>query len=188
MILSDILDSVRQLSQNDKLALIEATARMLRQSLDVNMGESGEAIAEVTASYIVDRNIMTIEQVIESVKQLSDGEKLAVIEATARMLRQAANDSSGADAVAEAVLLYGVEEEVETAKKESAQWVGPISDSRPTLAAIIEELMSRPDPTPEQMLKRGLLKGVVYNEEDFRAAEWHPSDEELENAGLSVGR
>ena len=92
MILSDILDSVRQLSQNDKLALIEATARMLRQSLDVNMGESGEAIAEVTASYIVDRNIMTIEQVIESVKQLSDGEKLAVIEATARMLRQAAND------------------------------------------------------------------------------------------------
>jgi hypothetical protein len=29
---------------------------------------------------------------------------------------------------------------------------------------------------------------LKLDEEDFKAAEWHPSDEELDNAGLSVRR
>jgi hypothetical protein len=44
----------------------------------------------------------------------------------------------------------------------------------------IAELLSRPKPTPEQMLPYGLFKGELnLSEEDFRAAEWHPSEEEL---------
>jgi hypothetical protein len=44
----------------------------------------------------------------------------------------------------------------------------------------IAELLSRPNPTPEQMLPYGLFKGqLALDDEDFRFAEWHPSEEDL---------
>ncbi|MGB5050747.1 MAG: hypothetical protein WBO46_17520 [Caldilineaceae bacterium] len=156
---------------------------------------------------------MTVEQVIESVEQLSDGEKLAVIEATARMLRQAVNNSFQSDAIAEAALRYRVDEVTEKTEERSAQWVNPILASparieweetstqdatkkeisvpevdvrehylvqgRRKMAALAAELSARPNPPPEKMLPRGLFQGLIVDEEDFKAAEWHPTDKEL---------
>jgi len=55
MTLDDILYNVRQLSPNDKLALIEATTLMLRQTLDEYGAGSTAAVAEVAAPYRVER-------------------------------------------------------------------------------------------------------------------------------------
>ncbi|MCL4834225.1 MAG: hypothetical protein KJZ86_17410 [Caldilineaceae bacterium] len=156
---------------------------------------------------------MTVEQVIESVEQLSDGEKLAVIEATARMLQRAVNNSFQSDAIAEAALRYRVDEVTEKTEERPAQRVNPILASpariewketstqdarkkeasapdidvreyylvqgRRKMAVLAAELSARPDPPPEKMLPRGLFQGLIIDEEDFKAAEWHPTDKEL---------
>jgi hypothetical protein len=55
-----------------------------------------------------------------------------------------------------------------------------LDDVDDNMALVIAKLLSRPNPTPEQMLPRGLFKGQLnLSEEDFRIAEWHPSDKEL---------
>lgn len=131
---------------------------------------------------------MTLDTLLQQISQLSDDDKLAVIEATARMLRQTAHDSSQSDAIAEVASLYRVDEEDEEQRAEPSQQESPFPKPHPKLAEVIRELMSRPDPEPEQMLKRGLFEGLIFNEEDFKAAEYRPSDEELDNAGLSVHR
>jgi len=108
MTLSDILDSVRQLSQNDKLALIEATAQMLRQTSDERSDDPVEAVAEVAVPYRV---------------------------------------SDGVDKMRELLI----------------------------------ELGNRPNPTRDRMLTYGLFKGRLnVTEDDLRAAEWHPTDEEMD--------
>lgn len=156
---------------------------------------------------------MTVEQVIEAVEQLSDGEKLAVFEATARMLRQVSNNSLQADTIAEAALRYRVDDGAKKTEKGPSQKVNPIVASpaqteweetstqdamkreasasgvdirefylvqgRRKMAALAAELSARPDPPPEKMLRRGLFQGLVIDEEDFKAAEWHPTDKEL---------
>ncbi len=48
------------------------------------------------------------------------------------------------------------------------------------MQALIAELFSRPNPPPEKMLPYGLFKGALaLDEEDFRRAEWHPSDKDF---------
>ncbi|MBX3050496.1 MAG: hypothetical protein KF753_03410 [Caldilineaceae bacterium] len=131
---------------------------------------------------------MSVEQVIKTIEQLTDSEKLTVIRATAGMLQRSATDLPQIDTVAETAPLYRVDEDAAKAERGSASQKGSPVSSHPTLSEVIQELMSRPDPEPEQMLKPGLLKGIVFDEEDFRAAEWHPSEEELENGGLSLCR
>lgn len=122
---------------------------------------------------------MSFAELVDAVQKLSRKEKLELIEAIAQMLQQA-------DAIAEAAPVYQLESE--QTKQEAPQPEELFPKPQPALTEVIRELMSRPDPEPEQMLRPGLLKGLVFDEEDFRAAEWHPSDEELENAGLSVHR
>lgn len=112
---------------------------------------------------------MTLHDILQQITRLSDGEKLAVIEATARMLRQSVNHSSQTDAIAEVVSPYRVDDVKEFY----------LVQGRQKMAALAAELSSRPNPPPEEMLPRGILKGLVFDEEDFRAAEWHPTDEEL---------
>ena len=181
MTLSDILDSVRQLSENDKLALIEATARMLRQALDDNGDESVEAVAETAISYVVNEGGLTVSQVVESVEQLSDGEKLAVIEAISQMMQisffATSRSVSGRQAKTNPKRLKrSVTDDIQPVKASVAAGVAEKNDP---LTALLIELKNRPNPPREKMLTRGLFKGLVINEEDFQAAEWHPSDEEL---------
>jgi hypothetical protein len=118
---------------------------------------------------------MTLENVLQQVRTLSDKEKLALIESTAQMLQESrsAESSAGRSVATDS-----------TAIKEDL-----FKQGRYNMAAIIEELMNRPNPTPEQMLTYGLFgRRLKLNKEDFKAAEWHPSDEELDNAGLSLRR
>ena len=121
MTLSDILDSVRQLSQNDKLALIDATARMLRQALDDSGDEPVEVVAEVAEKYRV--------------------EEVAVSNSTFEIDFDEFSDTD--------------------------------------LETVLRAHLYNPNPEPHQMLPRGLLRGMNFDEDDFRAAEWHPSPEEL---------
>lgn len=131
---------------------------------------------------------MSVEQVIKAIEQLTDSEKLTVIQATIGMLQRSETGSPQIDTVAEVALLYRMDGDATKAEEGSASRKGSPVSSHPTLSEVIQELMSRPDPEPEQMLRPGLLKGIVFDEEDFRAAEWHPSEEELENGGLSLHR
>lgn len=124
---------------------------------------------------------MTVEQILESVEQLSDGEKLAVIEAISRMMQRSlfAPSPSVAGRKAKAKpkrIRTSLIDDPQPAQV-SVEKIVPEKDD--PLTALLVELKNRPDPTPEQMLTRGLFKGLVINEEDFRAAEWHPTDEEL---------
>jgi hypothetical protein len=108
---------------------------------------------------------MTLENVLQQVRQLSDSEKLALIESTANMLQK----SRSADNVVDENNLAGY-----------------LTQQRHKLVEIINELMDRPDPIPAQMMRRGIFKDAIVNEPDFKAAEWHPSDDELDNAAPSI--
>lgn len=121
MTLSDILDSVRQLSENDKLALIEATAQMLRQTSDIKSDESVAGIAEVAERYAVDKVAISRDTFEIDFDELSDTD----------------------------------------------------------LETVLRGHLYCPNPEPHQMLPRGLLRGMNLDEDDFRAAEWHPSPEDL---------
>lgn len=109
---------------------------------------------------------MTLENLLQHVRRLSDSEKLALIQSTAHMLQQShfTDDS-----------LIGEDSSVVNLTEQSHHMV-----------EIIEKLMSRPDPVPGQMMKRGIFKGVTIDESDFKAAEWHPHDDELDNGGTSL--
>lgn len=103
---------------------------------------------------------MTLENLLQQVRRLSDSEKLALIESTVHMLQKKtfADDNS----------------------------VVNLTEQRQRMADIVGKLFSRPDPIPGQMMSRGIFKGVTIDESDFKAAEWHPSDDELDNAGSSL--
>jgi hypothetical protein len=118
---------------------------------------------------------MTLDNVLQQVRKLSDNEKLALIESTVHMLQesQSATSASGEPVVPD---LTDTKDQL-------------IEQGQRKMAVIVHELLSRPNPTPEQMLTYGLFKGrLKLDEEDFKAAEWRPSQEELDNAGLSVRR
>jgi hypothetical protein len=108
---------------------------------------------------------MTLENLLQQVRQLSDSEKLALIESTANMLQK----SRSIDHVSD-----------------DDNLVARLAGQRQKIAETIRELMERPDPTPGQMMRRGIFKDVTIDESDFKAAEWHPSDDELDNAGSSL--
>ena len=112
---------------------------------------------------------------LESATILSDEEKFELVEELLQMLRASFQSPQ------------------EDQEKESAQDVMPTSprasalhskeyylaQSRRKMAVLAAELSSRPNPKPDQMLPYGLFKGMHFTEEDFRAAEWHPTDAEL---------
>lgn len=151
MTLSDILDSVRQLSQNDKLALIEATAQMLRQALDDNGDESVEAIAEVAALY----RVHTIggevsKRPVQSSIQISSAHSRSV--------------------------------EMESLEINLDDYF--CDDTREEFLAEMRNFLTMPNPEPEQMIQSGMFKGrIPVDDEYFKMAEWHPSEEELAGDG-----
>ncbi|MCL4834223.1 MAG: hypothetical protein KJZ86_17400 [Caldilineaceae bacterium] len=108
---------------------------------------------------------MTLADILNEVRELSNNDKLALIEATAQMLRQAEDkdDVQPVEIVAEVAAPYRV------------------SDGVAKMRELLIELGNRPNPRPEQMLTYGLFKGKLkVTDEDFRAAEWHPTDEEMD--------
>lgn len=108
---------------------------------------------------------MTLHDVLQQVTKLSNADKLALIEATAQMLREASdvNGDESVEAVAEVVAPYRVSEGVDKMRE------------------LLIELGNRPNPTPDKMITYGLFKGQLnVTDDDLRAAEWHPTDEELD--------
>lgn len=118
---------------------------------------------------------MTLNDLLAQIETLSDADKRTLIEKT-RQLLAAGNGS--VKVVAETGLADAhVVERVER----SAPADDPAADD-PYLAALrakIQADFARPAPAPHKMLKRGLLRGMDFDEEDFRLAEWRPTEEQL---------
>lgn len=110
---------------------------------------------------------MISETLLKSVRTLSVPDKLLLMQTVAYMLRQelaAYNQSAN--------------EQRNGAKSDRLAQI--MQNAQTDASLMIAELLSRPQPTPEQMLPRGLAKGQLkLDDEDFRMAEWHPSEEDL---------
>ncbi len=101
---------------------------------------------------------------LQSIDELSVNDKLSLIEAITQMLQHelAPNGSTQPQNGA-------------TSKK-----LAIVPPAQQDMKALIAELFSRPNPPPEKMLPYGLFKGALaLDEEDFRMAEWHPSDKDF---------
>ena len=113
---------------------------------------------------------MVTPALLESVRTLSIPEKVALIEAVSQMLQRELQNPSRANGHAKVDSLPA---------QDLASLPAHLKVGNQEMNALIAELVSRPDPTPDQMLPRGLLQGLQFDEEDFRTAEWHPSLKEL---------
>lgn len=118
---------------------------------------------------------MTVSQMMKSAVTLSNGEKFELVEALLQMLRASFQstqmeweEASAQDAVKERASVLDVD------IKEYY-----LAHGRQKMAALAAELSSRPNPPREKMLPRGLFAGITINDDDFRMAEYHPTDEEL---------
>jgi hypothetical protein len=109
--------------------------------------------------------IMISATLLESIQSLTIDEKLSLIETIARVLRkELARNGSG-----------------KTQRDDSTTEPSLLDDSQQDAHAIIAELLSRPAPPREKMLRQGMFKGrVPVDEEIFRLAEWHPIEEDVE--------
>lgn len=121
---------------------------------------------------------MTVYQMLETAATLSNDEKFEVVEALVQMLRQELNADSG-HSVSEIAAPYIADERVQTSLTAEIDF-DEASDSN--LDALLYAHLHSPDPEPHQMLPYGLFKGANFTEEDFRAAEWHPSAEDIASA------
>jgi hypothetical protein len=121
---------------------------------------------------------MTLTDILHSVRQLSENDKLALIEATAQMLQQALGERSDESvaAVAEVAAPYQIEK-VAVSNSTFEIDFDELSDT--DLESVLRAHLYSPNPEPQQMLQRGLLRGMNFDEDDFRAAEWHPSQEDM---------
>jgi len=109
---------------------------------------------------------MVAPTLLQSIQDLSIAAKLALIEAITQMLQNELQsrpytNGSGKQSVPSANSSAG-------------------KTDNQNMQALIAELLSRPAPTPDKMLHRGMFQGrIPVDEEFFTLAEWHPSDEEL---------
>ena len=100
----------------------------------------------------------------QSVDELSVNDTLAIIEAITQMLQHE-------------LTVNGSTQPQNGATDEK---LAAMSTGQQSMKALIAELFSGPTPPPEKMLRRGMFKGrVPVDEELFKLAEWHPTDEEL---------
>lgn len=113
---------------------------------------------------------MTVHQVLETVATLSNDEKFELVEAVLQMLRESVATSQQA--------AIGTTQSIEV-----AEVIAPYrtDDAVARMRKLIIELDNRPNPRSEQMLTYGLFKGQLnITDEDMRAAEWHPTDAEMD--------
>jgi len=119
---------------------------------------------------------MTLNDLLVQIELLSDADKRILINETIHMLTAQENGSSAPRVIAETALAdaYVVAPPAPVSKRE------PDEAYLAKLRSQIEELMARPDPAPDQMMKHGMFKGRLdLDEEFFKLAEWHPTEEEL---------
>lgn len=121
---------------------------------------------------------MTFAGIVNEVQTLSRDEKLELVEALLEMLRQELNDDS-THSVSEVAAPYIADELVRTSLTAEIDF-DEASDTN--LDALLYAHLNSPDPEPHQMLPYGLFKGINFSEDDFRAAEWHPSTEDVASA------
>lgn len=101
---------------------------------------------------------------LQSIDELSINDKLSLIEAITQMLQHQLG-ANGATKQQNGV---------------TTEKLAPIPTAKQDMQAIVAELLSRPSPPREKMLRRGMFQGrVPVDEELFKLAEWHPTDEEL---------
>ena len=101
---------------------------------------------------------------LQSVDELSVADKLSLIKAITQMLQHD-------------LALNGIAKPANGANGEKLTGM-PVAQQ--DMQALIAELLSRPNPPPDKMLRRGMFKGrLALNEEDFRLAEWHPSEKDF---------
>lgn len=121
---------------------------------------------------------MTFASIVNEVQTLSRDEKLELVETLVQLLRQELTADS-AHSVSEIAAPYIADELVNTSLTAEIDF-DKASDSN--LDALLYGHLNSPDPEPHQMLPYGLFKGMNFTEEDFRAAEWHPSTEDVASA------
>ena len=101
---------------------------------------------------------------LQSIDELSVNDKLSLIEAITQMLQHD-------------LAVNGIATPQNGATGEK---LATMPTGQQDMKALIAELFSRPNPPPEKMLPYGLFKGALaLDEEDFRIAEWHPSDKDF---------
>ena len=101
---------------------------------------------------------------LQSVDELSVNDKLALIKAITQMLQHE----------------FAVKDIAQPQNGATNEKLAAMSTGQQSMKALIAELFSRPTPPPEKMIRRGMFKGrVPVDEELFKLAEWHPTDEEL---------
>lgn len=115
-------------------------------------------------------HLMVTPALLESVRTLSIPDKVALIQAVSQMLQRELQNPLHINGHAKVDSLPA---------QEKTPLPAHLKVGNQDMKALVAELLSRPDPTPDQMLPRGLLQGLQFDEEDFRAAEWHPSAKEL---------
>jgi len=118
---------------------------------------------------------MTLNDLLAQIELLSDADKRILINETIQMLSAEANGSSASKVIAEVALAdaYVVERPHQT-------HVNAADDAYlAALRARFEARQAQLPAHPDLVLKRGILKGMVFNDEDFRLAEWHPTEEQL---------
>ena len=101
---------------------------------------------------------------LQSIDELSVNDKLSLIEAITHMLQHE----------------LAVNGNVQPQNGATGEKPAVMPTGQQDMKALIAELFSRPNPPPEKMLRRGIFKGrLALDEEDFRRAEWHPSEKDF---------
>ena len=121
---------------------------------------------------------MSFAELLDAVQKLSRKEKLELIEAIAQMLQQEL-DTTVVQSVSETAAPYVTDKLTIMGNAAEIDFDEATDES---FDAILHAHLNSPDPEPHQMLPYGLFKGANYAEEDFRAAEWHPSSEDIAGA------
>ncbi len=118
---------------------------------------------------------MVSASLLETVQALSVQEKLSLIHSITEMLQKDVSPSAGAPS------RNGSSFSQPRGMQDSSDVAEGYTPAQQEIRAQIQELFNRPNPTPEQMLPRGIWRGKAeFTDEDFKMAEWHPTDEELE--------
>lgn len=112
---------------------------------------------------------MVTTTLLESVRILSVADKLALIEAVSQMLQSELQNKTHVNGVAKK---SATPSELAVAKPKSR-----------TIQELVTEAANRPKPTPDKMIRLGMFQGRIPSDEElFKAAEWHPTDQELASA------
>lgn len=113
---------------------------------------------------------MVAPTLLQSIQDLSIGDKLALIEAITQMLQNELQGELQSWPYTNGTSKHSTPVAEPTVNKTGNQ----------DMQALIAELLSQPTPTPDKMLYLGMFQGrIPVDEELFALAEWHPSDEEL---------